>query len=67
LPYQIVNVGRVFNEKNREALIQRLNQNEAVGWEFHSMFAATQSGCLGLSRAETLYMVLKSRESGPSQ
>jgi hypothetical protein len=62
LPYQIINVGRVFTEKTRESLTQNLNAYEQQGWEFHSVFAVTErTGCLGTNTAETLYMVLKAR------
>ena len=62
MAYQIVNVGRVFTDKGREALTQQLNQYEQQGWEFHSVFAVNErTGCMGQNAAETIYMVFKSR------
>jgi phenylacetate-coenzyme A ligase PaaK-like adenylate-forming protein len=62
LAYQIVNVGKVFSEKTRQALTEQLNAQEQQGWEFHSVFGVTErTGCLGGSTSETLYMVLKAR------
>jgi hypothetical protein len=62
LAYQIVSIGRVFDNKSREGLIAQLNQFEQQGWEFHSVFGVSErSGCMGQNSAETLYMVLKSR------
>jgi hypothetical protein len=60
LPYQVVPIGRVFNDKSRANLIESLNQYERDGWKFHSVFGVgEQSGCLGQNTTETLYMVLE--------
>jgi len=62
LPYQVIPIGRVFNDKSRATLIESLDAYERDGWQFHSVFAVSeQSGCLGGSSSETLYMVLESK------
>lgn len=62
MPYQIVSIGRVFNDKTRAQLIENMNRYEQEGWEFHSVFAVgEQAGCLGQNTTETLYMVLESK------
>jgi hypothetical protein len=62
LPYQIVSIGRVFNDKTRAELIENMNQYEQNGWRFHSVFAVgEQAGCLSQNTTETLYMVLESK------
>jgi hypothetical protein len=62
LPYQIVSIGRVFNDKGRAQLTENMNQYEQQGWKFHSVFAVSeQTGCLGQNTQETLYMVLESK------
>jgi predicted RNA-binding protein with PIN domain len=62
LPYQVVSIGRVFNDKTRAQLIQRMNEYESQGWKFHSVFAVgEQAGCLGQNTTETLYMVMESK------
>jgi hypothetical protein len=61
LPYQVIPIGRVFNDKSRAELVTSLNSYEREGWKFHSVFGVSeQSGCLGQNTAETLYMVLES-------
>jgi len=63
LPYQIISIGRVFNDKTRTQLTETMNQYEQEGWRFHSVFAVgEQSGCLGQNTVETLYMVLESKK-----
>lgn len=63
MPYQIVSIGRVFNEKSRTNLIETMNQYEQQGWKFHSVFGvAEQTGCLGQNTTETLYMVMESKK-----
>lgn len=60
MAYQVVSIGRVFNEKSRQALIDQMNHWENHGWEYHSVFAVSErTGCLGTNTAETLYMVMK--------
>jgi hypothetical protein len=59
--YRIDNIGREFSRKGREALETNLNAAEREGWEFHSVFSVTESTCLGLSKLETYYMVLRKR------
>jgi hypothetical protein len=60
LPYQVIPIGRVFNDKSRANLIESLNQYERDGWKFHSVFGVgEQTGCLGQNTTETLYMVLE--------
>lgn len=63
MPYQVIPIGRVFNDKSRAELIEKLNRYENEGWRFHSVFGVSeQSGCLGQNTAETLYMVLESKK-----
>ncbi len=63
MPYQVVSIGRVFNDKTRAQLIANMNNHEQQGWRFHSVFAVSeQRGCLGQNTAETLYMVLESKQ-----
>lgn len=63
MPYQVISIGRVFNDKTRAQLIANMNQHEQAGWRFHSVFGVSeQSGCLGQNTTETLYMVLESRK-----
>lgn len=60
MAYQVVSIGRVFNEKSRQALIDQMNHWENHGWDYHSVFAVSErTGCLGTNTAETLYMVMK--------
>lgn len=60
MPYQVINVGKVFSSKGSEQFSGTLNQHESQGWQFHSIFAVTErTGCLGTQSSETLYMVLK--------
>jgi hypothetical protein len=62
LPYQVIPIGRVFNDKSRAELTASLNQYEIDGWRFHSVFGVSeQAGCLGQNTTETLYMVLESK------
>ena len=63
MPYQVIPIGRVFNDKSRAQLIENLNGYEREGWEFHSVFGVSeQSGCLGQNTTETLYMVLENKK-----
>jgi len=62
LPYQVVSIGRVFNEKTRAQLIENMNSHEQQGWQFHSVFGVSErSGCMGQNTVETLYMVFESK------
>lgn len=62
MPYQVVSIGRVFNDKARAQLIANMNQHEQQGWRFHSVFAVSEkTGCMGQNTVETLYMVLESK------
>ena len=62
LAYQIISIGRVFNDKTRTELTENMNRYEQEGWRFHSVFAVNeQRGCLGQNTVETLYMVLESK------
>jgi hypothetical protein len=63
VPYKVISIGRVFNDKTRANLIESMNQFEREGWKFHSVFGVgEQSGCLGQNTVETLYMVLESKK-----
>ena len=63
MPYQVIPIGRVFNDKSRAELISSLNNYEQEGWRFHSVFGVSeQTGCLGQNTSETLYMVLESKK-----
>lgn len=63
MPYQVISIGRVFNDKTRAQLIESMNRYEQEGWVFHSVFGVgEQAGCLGQNTTETLYMVLESRK-----
>jgi hypothetical protein len=60
VPYQVIPIGKNFNDKSRAGLTQALNEAEHEGWKFHSVFGVTESkGCLGTTDVETLYMVLE--------
>jgi len=59
--YSIQNIGSVFNDRSIETLTQKLNQNEAAGWEFHSVFMVQHRTCLGLSSSNTYLAVFKTR------
>jgi hypothetical protein len=62
VPYQVVPIGKSFNDKSRAGLVQAMNEAEREGWRFHSVFGVTESkGCLGSTNVETLYMVLESK------
>lgn len=64
MPYQVIPIGKNFNDKSRAGLVQTLNQAEQEGWKFHSVFGVTESkGCLGTTDVETLYMVLETKTS----
>jgi hypothetical protein len=61
VPYQVVPIGKNFNDKSRVGLAQAMNDAEREGWRFHSVFGVTESkGCLITQEVETLYMVLES-------
>jgi hypothetical protein len=63
MPYQVIPIGRNFNDKSRAGLVQAMNESEQNGWRFHSVFGVTETkGCLGSTNVETLYMVLESKE-----
>lgn len=63
MPYQVIPIGRVFDDKSRAALVESLNNYERDGWEFHSVFGVSEkSGCLGQDTKETLYMVMESKK-----
>lgn len=63
MPYRVISIGRVFNDKTRAELTENMNQFEEQGWRFHSVFGVTeQSGCMGQNTSETLYMVLESKK-----
>jgi hypothetical protein len=61
--YTIQNIGSTFDNKAIEGLAQRLTQNEANGWEFHSVFMVQHRTCLGLVKANTYLAVFKTRTS----
>lgn len=61
MAYRIENLGAAFNDKAIKALEERLNANDASGWEFHSVFMIQHKTCLGLSTTNTYLAVYKSR------
>ncbi len=62
--YHIESIGRVFTNKTREQLQERLSAQAAEGWYFHSVFSVTETSCAGLQKYNTYYMVL-TREQAP--
>jgi hypothetical protein len=62
MPYRIENIGSAFNDRAIAALTQRLNTNEANGWEFHSVFMIEHRTCLGLQKTNSYLAVFKQRQ-----
>jgi hypothetical protein len=56
--YRVESIGRVFSNKTREQLEQRLTAEAAEGWYFHSVFSVTETSCAGFQKYSTYYMVL---------
>jgi hypothetical protein len=62
VPYQVIPIGKNFNDKSRAGLVQAMNEAEQEGWRFHSVFGVTETkGCLASTTVETLYMALESK------
>lgn len=60
--YKVVPIGAEFKGKGHEDLAKNLNGLEAEGWELVQVFPVTVSGCLGLSRSQTNYAVLRRQD-----
>ena len=57
--YSIVNIGASFLSKDQKRLEEKLNSSGEQGWRFHSVFTVESTGCLGLFRQTTNFMVLE--------
>jgi hypothetical protein len=62
--YRVESIGRIFTNKTREQLQERLTAEAAQGWYFHSVFSVTETSCAGMQKYNTYYMVL-TREQPP--
>jgi hypothetical protein len=58
--YRVLNIGASFSNKDRERLEETLNAQGEQGWRFHSVFSVESSGCLGLVKQTTNFMILES-------
>jgi hypothetical protein len=56
--YRIESIGRVFTNKTRQGLEERLTTEANQGWYFHSVFSVTETTCAGFQKYNTYYMVL---------
>jgi hypothetical protein len=64
--YRVEPIGAAFGgKKGHQVLADRLSQLESEGWELVQVFPVTVTGCLGLSKQQTNYAVLRRRESAP--
>lgn len=61
--YRVESIGAQFSKGAREALQERLNQLEREGWELHSTFGVTETSCLGFSRSQSNFMILRNRDA----
>jgi hypothetical protein len=52
--YRIESIGRVFTNKTREQLEQRLTAEAEEGWYFHSVFSVTETSCAGFDKSNHL-------------
>jgi hypothetical protein len=57
--YRVVPIGGEFKGKGHEQLADRLTELENEGWELVQVFPVVVSGCLGLSKQQTNYAVLR--------
>ncbi|HZY79527.1 MAG TPA: hypothetical protein VFE50_08395 [Cyclobacteriaceae bacterium] len=60
--YKIEQIGVEFSNKGIERLAERLNNNAAAGYKFHSVFQVQKPGCLGFTAPSTTYLAVYIRE-----
>jgi hypothetical protein len=60
--YRVESIGAEFKGKGHEELAARLSAFESEGWELVQVFPVTVSGCLGISKEQTNYAVLRRRQ-----
>jgi len=64
--YRVEPIGAAFGGKGHQALADRLSQLESEGWELVQVFPVMVTGCLGLTKRQTNYAVLRRHESAPT-
>lgn len=65
--YRVVPIGAEFKGKGHEGLSEQLTGLERDGWELVQVFPVTVSGCLGLTKQQTNYAVLRKRDETPAR
>ena len=60
--YRVEPIGAQFTGKGHEQLADRLSAFESEGWELVQVFPVVVSGCLGLSKQQANYAVLRRRQ-----
>lgn len=64
--YRVEPIGAAFGgKKGHQVLADRLSQMETEGWELVQVFPVIVTGCLGLSKQQTNYAVLRRSEPAP--
>lgn len=64
--YRVEPIGAAFTGKGHQALADRLTQYEQDGWELVQVFPVVVTGCLGVTKRQTNYAVLRKVESSPT-
>ena len=62
MKYKVESIGAEFSNKAITALESRFEAKAKAGYKFHSVFAVTQPGCLGLGRGTTTYLAVYVQE-----
>ena len=57
--YSVQPIGAEFRGKGHEDLGKLLTKWESEGWELVQVFPVVVSGCLGLTKSQTNYAVLR--------
>ena len=60
--YRVEPIGAQFGGKGHVNLAAMLSSAEQDGWELVQVFPVVVTGCLGLSKQQTNYAVLRRRE-----
>jgi hypothetical protein len=62
MEYKIEQIGAEFSNKAIKGLENRLNNNSAGGYKFHSVFQVQKPGCLGIGTPSITYLAVYVKE-----
>lgn len=65
MKYMIEPIGTQFSNKELAALAARFSSKANEGYRLHSVFQATQPGCLGIGRPTITYLAVYVKDETP--